>query len=86
MFVILVSDVDEKRCAKILKLGRQYFYHIQNSVFQGEITLSKFEEFKLKLNKIIKNGDSVIIFKLRDEKFVEREVLGTEVRPVDNFL
>ncbi len=86
MFVIIVSDVDEKRCSKVLKLSRQYFYHIQNSVYQGQITKAKLEEYKIKLKRITTGNDSVIIFKMRDEKFVQKEIIGTEKEPIDDFL
>ena len=88
MYVIVVYDVDQKRCGKMLKLCRSYLHHIQNSVFEGEITEAKLEELKIKSRKIMRDedSDSLIIFKSRNEKWLEKEIVGTEKRPVDNVL
>jgi CRISPR-associated protein Cas2 len=72
----------------MLKLCRQYLNWIQNSVFEGEITGVKLKELKYKAGRIMKEeaGDSIIIFKSREEKWLEKEVLGEEKNPVDTFL
>ena len=51
MYVIVVYDVDQKRCGKMLKLCRSYLHHIQNSVFEGEITEGKLEELKIRAKR-----------------------------------
>lgn len=87
MYVIVVYDVDQKRCGKMLKLCRKYLHHIQNSVFEGEITEGKLEELKLKAKEIMKEEeDSLIIFKSRNEKWLDKEIVGADKRPVDNLL
>lgn len=87
MYVIVVYDVDQKRCGKMLKLCRKYLHHIQNSVFEGEITEGKLEEMRLKAKRIMKDdGDSLIIFKSRNEKWLDKEICGTDKRPVENLL
>lgn len=88
MYVILVYDVGQKRVGKMLKLCRKYLNWIQNSVFEGEITKVKLKELKSLANKImnIEKGDSLIIFKSREEKWLEKEVIGEEKNPIDNFL
>lgn len=88
MYVIAVYDVEQKRCGKMLKLCRGYLHHIQNSVFEGEITEARLEELKIRAKKIMNEdeGDSFIIFKSRNEKWLEKEIIGTEKRPADNVL
>lgn len=88
MYVIAVYDVDQKRCGKMLKLCRGYLHHIQNSVFEGEITEAKLEELKIRAKKIMSDDDqdSLIIFKSRNEKWLDREIVGTEKRSVGNIL
>ena len=87
MYIIAVYDVDQKRCGKMLKLCRKYLHHIQNSVFEGEITEGKLEEMRLKAKRIMKeDGDSLIIFKSRNEKWLDKEICGTDKRPVENIL
>ncbi len=87
MYVILVYDVNQKRVGKMLKLCRKYLNWIQNSVFEGEITEVKLKEL---LNKscilIDEEKDSIIIFKSRQEKWLEKEVVGNERSPVDNII
>lgn len=87
MYVILVYDIGERRVAKMLKLCRQYLNWIQNSVFEGEITEVKLKELLSAAKKIMKEKeDSIIIFKSRDEKWLEKEVLGKEKNSLDTFL
>jgi CRISPR-associated protein Cas2 len=87
MYVILVYDVGEKRVGKMLKLCRKYLHWIQNSVFEGEITEVKLKELKHLANQIMDlTTDSIIIFKSRDEKWLNKEILGVERSSTDNFL
>ncbi|GAB63525.1 MAG: CRISPR-associated endonuclease Cas2 [Candidatus Jettenia sp.] len=88
MYVIAVYDVDQKRCGKMLKLCRSYLHHIQNSVFEGEITEGKLEELKVSAKKIMNEDDedSLILFKSRNEKWLDKEIVGSEKRSVDNIL
>jgi len=87
MYVILVYDIGEKRVGKMLKLCRKYLNWIQNSVFEGDITEVKLEELKVKSRKLMKEDtDSVILFKSRDEKWLYKEVIGTERSKLDNII
>lgn len=87
MYIILVYDIGEKRVGKMLKLCRQYLNWIQNSVFEGEITEVKLKELLAKARKIMLLGDdSIIIFKSRQEKWLEKEVIGKEKNELDIFL
>ena len=88
MYVVVVYDVDKKRCGKMLRLCRGYLHHIQNSVFEGEITDARLEELKIKAKKIMEeeDEDSLIVFKSRNEKWLEKEIVGADKRPVDNML
>ena len=87
MYVIAVYDIGEKRVGKMLELCRRYLNWIQNSVFEGEITEVKLEELKLCSLKIMKaDTDSLIIFKARQEKWLEKEIVGKELSKLDNML
>lgn len=87
MYVILVYDIGVKRVAKMLKLCRVYLNWIQNSVFEGEITAVKLRELKAKAKTIMNEEvDSMIIFTSRDEKWLEKEVIGKEKNELDNIL
>lgn len=87
MYVILVYDCGEKRVGKMLKLCRKYLTWIQNSVFEGEITEVKLKELKLKADKIMDSEeDSLIIFSSRQEKWLDKQIIGRERGITDNFL
>ena len=86
MYVILVYDVNKKRVAKMLKLCRRYLHWIQNSVFEGEITVVKLKELVAEAKAKMNEQDSLIIFKSRNEKWLEKEVHGPEKNRLDNIL
>jgi len=87
MYVVLVYDMGEKRVVKMLKLCRQYLTWIQNSVFEGNITEVKLKELILKAELIMeKDHDSLIIFKSRNERWLEKEVIGVNRNDTDVFL
>jgi len=87
MYVILVYDVEQKRVGKMLKLCRRYVNWIQNSVFEGELTDVKLKELLNEVSKIMnKEKDSIIIFKSRQEKWLEKMVIGKEKNELDNVI
>ena len=87
MYVILVYDMGEKRVAKMLRHCRKYLNWIQNSVFEGEITEVKLKEMVSGAKKImVQETDSLIIFKSRDERWLDKEVIGVERMSINNFL
>lgn len=87
MYVILVYDMGQKRVGKMLKHCRKYLNWIQNSVFEGEITEVKLKEMISDAKKIMKEEeDSLIIFKSRNERWLDKEVIGQERMSTDNFL
>ncbi len=87
MYVILVYDIGEKRVGKMLKLCRRYLNWIQNSVFEGEITEVKLKAMVIEAKEIMKQeDDSLIIFKSRQEQWLDKEVIGMEKNPLDTFL
>ena len=85
--MIAMYDVGEKRVGKMLKLFRRYLNWIQNSVFEGEITEVKLLELKNKaLILMEEKTDSLIVFKTRQEKWLEKEIVGHERQDLDTFL
>ena len=79
MYVILVYDIRQERVSKVLKICRKYLNWVQNSVFEGEITIAKLEKLKAELNRTIdRKEDSVIIYRFRTLMYSKREVLGVE--------
>lgn len=87
MYVIAVYDVNQKRVGKMLKLCRQYLNWIQNSVFEGEITEVKLKQLIAASKKIMDTEeDSLIIFSSREAKWLDKQIVGKEPSPLDNFL
>lgn len=87
MYIILVYDISDKKVGKMLKLCRQYLNWIQNSVFEGEITEVKLKELLFKAEEIMdEEKDSIIVFKSRSEKWLEKVIIGKEKNDLDTFL
>ena len=94
MYVILVYDInlEEKEGQKVLrnvyKTCKRYLVHIQNSVFEGELLESQLIKLKADLNQYIRsNKDSVIVFKSRNQRWLDKEFFGmVEDEKTSNFL
>ena len=86
MYLILVYDVGEKKVSNMMKLCREYLQHVQNSVFEGEITQSHYRELVYRIGKIIRfDVDSVIIYELWNNNF-KRNIIGVEKRNNNNII
>lgn len=94
MYVILVYDInlEEKEGQRVLrnvyKICKKYLVHIQNSVFEGELLESQMLKLKIELNRYIREDkDSVIVFKSRSQRWLDKEFLGIlEEDKTSNFL
>ena len=82
MYVVLVYDVSQeengaRRWSRIFKICKKYLTLIQNSVFEGELSKAQLAQLQKELNEYInKELDSVIIFKSRQEKWLDKEFWG----------
>jgi len=87
MYVIIVYDIDVKRVAKVCKYLRQHLNWVQNSVFEGELTKAQLARVESGLLGIINEGeDSVLVYQMRHEKWMDKQVIGIEKNPVTNLL
>ncbi|WP_421947080.1 CRISPR-associated endonuclease Cas2 [Phaeodactylibacter xiamenensis] len=87
MYVILVYDVHQKRVGKMLKLCRRYLNWIQNSVFEGAISELKLKEMIFEARQVMDESyDSIIIFSSRNERWLDKQVIGLEKNEIDQFL
>ena len=92
LYVVLVYDIktDEggpKVLNKTFKICKRYLNHIQNSVFEGELSNTQILKLKYELESVIrKDIDSVIIFKSRNNKWMEKEMWGIVEDQTSNFL
>lgn len=84
MYIVLVYDVSkdengQKRWSHIFKICKKYLTHIQNSVFEGEMSTVQLEKLRGELKPHVNtNLDSVILFKSRSEKWLDKEFWGKE--------
>jgi CRISPR-associated protein Cas2 len=86
VFVILYYDVNKKRVSKMLKTCRKYLTWVQNSVFEGEISISNLERLKVELKSIIKDEDSVVIYTFKQMFYSKRDVLGKDKKEETKFI
>lgn len=87
MYIILVYDIEQKRVGKMLKLCRRYLNWVQNSVFEGELTEVKLKELIGEAKYIMdEERDSIIVFSSRQEKWLDKRVIGKEKNELDNIL
>ena len=76
-YVILAYDVRQKRVQKVMKICRKYLNHLQNSVFEGNISEAKLKKLKDELQRCIDTAsDSICIFKLESTRYVTKEQIG----------
>ncbi len=92
MYLVLVYDItmDEKGkkiLPKVFKTCKKYLFHIQNSVFEGELSEVQIMQLKGELSKHIRQDqDSLIIFKSRDKKWMHKEFWGKTDDATSMFL
>lgn len=85
MYIILVYDIAlDQNGAKVLrhvfKICKKYLSHVQKSVFEGELTKSQLKKLTIELRKWIRDDkDSVIIFKNRNKKWLDKQFLGMDM-------
>lgn len=62
-----------------LKRVKKYLSHVQNSVFEGEISKVQLMKLQKELKPYINEElDSVLVFKSRQEKWLDKEFWGKE--------
>jgi len=93
MRVILIYDVsllekkDQKRLVKLMKIARKYLFHVQKSVFEGELTYGKLKRLEYEvLNVVDKNRDGVIIYIFPESVNFERRILTNVTDITSNII
>lgn len=92
MYVILVYDISMDNSGarilnKVFKICKKYLSHIQNSVFEGELTESQILKIQMEIKEHIRTDkDSIIIFKSKNKRWLEKEFLGKVDDRTTSFL
>ncbi len=84
MYLLIVYDVDVDRVNKVNKFLKMYLHWRQNSVFEGEISISQFKKLKSGLKEIVnEDKDSILIYNLKERKNFNLEIIGIEKNPIE---
>jgi CRISPR-associated protein Cas2 len=87
MYVIMVYDVGVERVVKVLKTGRKYLTHVQNSLLEGELSPGQFKRLKHEVSEVIDDThDTVLFYTMRTADWLEKERLGIATKEPGNFL
>lgn len=82
MYVILVYDIQTddggaKASRGIFKTSKKYLTHVQKSVFEGDITPALLKKLQIEISRYIRpDKDSVLVFKSREERWLQKEFWG----------
>jgi len=87
MYVLVVYDVNVKRVSRVHKYLKRYLHWVQNSVFEGELTDAQIEEVKAGLQRtLICEDASVLFYTARDQRWLDKQIIGRERGQTNNFL
>ncbi|TCS77232.1 CRISPR-associated endonuclease Cas2 [Pectinatus cerevisiiphilus] len=92
MYLVLVYDIKlDVQGAKVLrnvfKICKKYLTHIQNSVFEGELSDGQLLKLKIEIQKYLRQDiDSCIIFKGRNNIWMQKEFITDEDDKTSQFL
>ncbi len=86
-YIILVYDIGVERVNQVRSFLKRYLNWIQNSAFEGDLTEGELAQVKSGINSLIKDSeDSVIIFKIANKRWAEKEVIGIEKSEVSTLI
>lgn len=92
MYIILVYDISlespygNKVLNNVFKICKRYLTHIQNSVFEGELTPPLLEKLRLELKEYIRDDkDSLIVFENPQSKKLKKHFWGIVDEKTSNF-
>jgi len=81
-------DLDgAKTWRRIFKTCKQFMHHVQNSVFEGELTKGELMQLRTNLKVHIRSDlDSFIVYQVSSEKQLTRNFWGLQEDKTDTFL
>jgi len=86
VYVVVVYDMQADRTHLLLNFLRQYLTHVQNSVFEGEVTEGDLETIENRLDSLLEPDESTIIYEVSSEKLLNRSVFGEDPTEDQRFL
>lgn len=86
MYLVVVYDINVNRVNKVNKFLKSYLHWQQNSVFEGKITKSQYNEIINGVHNLIDDEeDSIIIYEF-PYKYLDKKILGIEKNPISFIL
>ncbi len=86
-YFIITYDIGEERVNLVRKVLKKYFTWVQNSVFEGEISIGKLEKCILELKKTIKEDvDSIYLYRFEVMNNCQKRVIGYEKEKTYNVI
>jgi len=92
MYIILIYDIKQKDDfakvqRKVYQISKKYLFHVQNSVFEGELSESQIMKLKLELKQYLRRKeDSCIMFKSRNERWLQKEFITEPMEEDRQFI
>lgn len=98
MYLVLIYDIalardgeehtkDARVLRNVFKICKKYLTHVQNSVFEGELSDPQLLMLKHELSKHLrKEKDSCILFRSRNDTWMKKEFLTEVVEHTTRFL
>jgi CRISPR-associated protein Cas2 len=86
MYVVLVYDMEAERTHRMLKLGRRYLTHVQNSVLEGKISEGDLRKLSNEIEDLLKPHESVILYELSSDTLLNRTVYGDDPAEDSRFI
>jgi CRISPR-associated protein Cas2 len=86
MYAIVVYDMEAKRTRLLRKLCRRYLTHVQNSVFEGEISEGDLQALRGEIRDTLQSGESAIVYELSSDRLLSRTVVGQDPTEDSRFL
>ncbi len=86
VYVVIVYDMQADRTHLLLNFLRQYLTHVQNSVFEGDVTEGDLETIENHLDSLLEPDESTIIYEVSSEKLLNRSVFGEDPTEDRRFL
>ena len=84
---MIVYDVNVDRVNKVRKFLKTHLNWVQNSVLEGNVTKAELRGIKSKLKGIIDTSeDSVLVYRVSTEKYMQREVIGQSKGAIDKII
>ena len=86
VYVVVVYDMQADRTRLALNFLRRYLTHVQNSVFEGQITEGDLETVCYRLEEMLEPDESAIVYEVSSESYIDRTVVGTDPTDDARFL